>query len=276
MTDEEYFEKIAISKSQLKLWDNRNPYRFWQACVWNPKRPKFEETDFTVAGKLRHMMLFEPAKVTENFEVNDGLGISRKNKSWKAAQVKSEKLFVTTEETKEAAESTQALLKQAKIQDLLKYARKEAPFFWQDEEYSLPCKMKTDAESLTTDGKIICIDLKTTSMDIPEYIDKNGYQFEIGFYTRGLELKYKKPCEEFVHIIQSTKEPHNIRVKITRGAMLEAARFEVDETIKQIIPFLAEWQKTHDEAVWLPDVKEEEFEFSPWYDRALSAKLETK
>jgi len=222
------------------------------------------------------MMLFQRNLVMDNFAVNDELGKSRINKKWIAAQEETSKLLISSEELTEATRATDALLKHEEVQNLLKFAKVEAPYFWHDKEWGIDCKMRTDGESGTIDGGCICIDLKTTAKEFPKYIDKEGYQYEIGMYARGLELKYNKPVKQFIHILQSTTsgDENNIRLKITEGTNLEACKCEVDRVVKEVAPRIREWQKTKDERIWLPTLKPESFEFSSWYDREVSSRME--
>lgn len=274
--DKQYYSTPALSKSQIKHWDKRNPWAFWKECSFNPVKPETKVTDAIVMGKLRHMMLFQRDLVLDNFEVNDDLGKSRGNKKWIAAQEESSKLLISTDELTEATIATDAILKHEAVRNLLKYAKVEAPYFWNDKEWDIDCKMRTDGESGTVDGGCICIDLKTTGKDFPKYIDKEGYQYEIGMYSRGLELKYGKPVKQFIHIIQSTipGDENHISLKITEGTNLEACKCEVDRVVKEIAPRIREWQKTKDERIWLPTLKPEGFEFSTWYDREVSSRME--
>lgn len=271
----DYLRAPALSKSQIKKWDNRNPGAFWRDCSFNPKAKFDKFTDAIVTGQLRHMMLFQRDLVLSNFEVNDELGKSRINKKWILAQESSKKMFITSEELKESTLGTEALLKHEVIRDLLKFAKTESPYFWHDKEWEIDCKMRTDAETGTVDNGSICIDLKTTGKDFPKYIDKEGYQYEIGFYSRGLREKYKRPMKQFIHILQSTAEndEDNIRVRVTEGPMLEACEIEVSRVVKEIAPKIREWQKSKDNRIWLPEIVAEQFEVSPWYDREISEKI---
>lgn len=293
MDNNSYFNKAALSKSQLKNWDIRNPQKFWKRCTFNPFRKKDELNEAMAQGQLIHAYLFEPSKVKEMFEVRDDLGKLRSNKKWTEAQSLTKKTIISTEENDHAVSMVEALLKHEQVRDLLKHARTEAPFMWHDEEWGIDCKMRTDAETDSEEG-IYCIDLKTTGKDFPEYIDKGNYQYEIGMYARGLEKKYSRPVKKFIYIFQSTKEDDedNIRYKVVEGADLEACIIDTDRTVKEILPFLhktiaranilcaesnPEANRLHQLAnkddinnIWLPNLIAESLQFSPWYDRKLA------
>lgn len=278
----DYFSIPALSKSQLKDWDIRNPKRFWNKCTFNPFRKETELNEAMAQGQLIHAYLFESSKVKDMFDVRDDLGLKRSNKKWAEAQGATKKTIITTEENNHAVRMVEALLKHGQVRDLLLHAKAEAPYMWQDEEWGIDCKMKTDAETNSEEG-IYCIDLKTTGKDFPEYIDNGNYQYEIGMYSRGLKHKYGKALKKFIYIFQSTKEDDedNIRIKVVEGAQLEACEIDTDRTVKELIPFIKATQeltkgganKEQIENIWLPSLTAESFEVSPWYDRKLAERV---
>ena len=52
-----YFDKVGLSKSQLKYWDPHNPSKFWDNCTFNPNRKPIEPNDAMVQGQLYHAFL---------------------------------------------------------------------------------------------------------------------------------------------------------------------------------------------------------------------------
>ena len=109
-------------------------------------------------------------------------------------------------------------------------------------------------------------------MDKMSYIDKGGFQHDVGFYSRAVNVKYGQPMVKFVFIFQSTKDgdENNIRLKVVEGAHLEACVIATDCAVRQIVEKLKTWQKEPNEKIWLPKVKPESFELSPWYDKEFS------
>lgn len=270
MEDNKYFSHRGLSKSQIKHYDPRNPMAFWKQCVFNPNKQESANTDYTVTGKLSHMLTFERDRVMDNFVVVDGLGKMRKNIAWQKAQALEKKLIISTEELNQATLMADALSKHESIRNLLKYAKVEAPYMWYDKEWGIDFKMRTDAETGSEEG-LYCIDLKTTAKEFPQYIDKGDYQYEIGIYSRGLRHKYGKPLQKFIYIFQSTNEgeENDIRLKVVEGPHLEACAIETDCIVKQIVPKIKSWQSSEGaevkESLWLPEVVVESFEISPWY-----------
>ena len=94
MTNEEYFSSPALSKSQIKDWDSRNPARFWKSCTFNPFRKETVLNDAMAQGQLNHAYLFERDKVLDMFEIHDGLGKLRSNKKWMDAQAQTKKTII--------------------------------------------------------------------------------------------------------------------------------------------------------------------------------------
>jgi hypothetical protein len=276
MTDKEYFGTAALSKSQIKQWDIHNPAKFWRACSFNPNKKDIELNEAMVFGSLCHALLFEPNRVMDMFEVNDDLGKLRSNKKWIEAQSKTTKTIISTEELSHATRMMEALNRHQIIRDLLKFAKVEAPFMWHDKEWDIPCKMKTDAETGSEEG-IYVIDYKTTGQidKASEFIDKGGYLFDVGFYSKGIRSKYGKPCVKFIFLFQSTKEGEedDIRLKVVENYQLEACELETDYVVKQIVPKIKAWlagDKQVKEKVFLPEIVAESFEISPWHDKAFA------
>ena len=273
MTNEEYFSTPALSKSQIKQYNPRNPSKFWTSCTFNPNRKDIELNDAMVQGQLYHACLFERAKVMDMFVVNDGLGKMRSNKKWQAAQAETEKTIITTEELNRATMMIEAMQKHQIIKDLLSTGFNEQPFFWHDETWDIDCKAKLDHIHNTEEG-IYVIDYKSTGKidENTRYIDKGGVQYDVGFYARAVMAKYKQPMKKFIFIYQSTKEgeENDIRIKVVEGPQLEACIIATDCIVREIVAKIKEWQKTKSEAIWLPEIVAEPFEVSPWYDKSLA------
>lgn len=280
MSENDYFTKPGLSKSQLKNWDIYNPSKFWEHCTFNPKRTEVELNDAMAQGQLFHAYLFERDKVVDMFEVRDDLGKMRSNKKWTAAQEKTRKTIITTEENDHAVSMVEALLKHQIIRDILDGGISEIPFFWHDEEWDIDCKMKGDLVKNTTEG-MYGIDYKTTGKmaENTRYIDKGGYQYDSGFYSRGIKAKYGKPCVKFIYIFQSSKdgEENDIRIKVVEGPNLEACEIETDRVVKEIVPKIKAWKACGvpevQEKIWLPEVTAEAFEVSPWFDRQIAENI---
>jgi len=297
-SDADYFKIAALSKSQIKNWNHFNPLDFWHESAFNPNKAPELAGDYVVTGKLFHMMLLQRELVDSNFEVNDELGKSRINKKWQAAQLASAKLLISSEELDRATKMVDAISKHEILRTLLSGLTIEKPFTWHDKEWDIPCKMRLDGLKNTSEG-IYVFDYKTTSImgQNISYIDKGGFQYDIGFYSRGIQAKYGQPLKKFIFIFQSTKEgeEHLIRLKVVEGPHMTACEIATDLAVRQIVPRIKAWQSANSvicaetdaekykaeleakEAAmlkcWLPYLEAESWEVSPWFDRALAEDL---
>lgn len=300
MDDDQYFKIPALSKSQIKNWNPYNPMAFWLQSAFNPKKAPEQFGDYLVLGKLNHMLLFQPELMPQHFEINDELGKSRINKKWQIAQNASSKLLISTEELDQTKKMMVALSRHEIIRKLVSGGVVEKPFTWKDEAWGIPCKMRLDYLKNTTEG-IYVIDYKTMSKDMDmntRFIDKAGFQYDIGFYSRGIKARYGKPLVKFIFIIQSMNEGEEdmIRIKVVEGPQLEACEIATEQEVKQIIPRLKAWEaanaivcaevepekaKAEQEAkeaamlkAWLPEIEAEAWEVSPWFDREIAESID--
>lgn len=293
INERDYFKLAALSKSQIANWSKYDPMAFWLRSAFNPAVPMDDFTDALVCGKLYHMMVLERKEIKANFAVNDELGLSRKNKKWKEAQAESAKLYITSEELERAKNMALALSRQDDVRRLFSGGVAEKPFMWQDEGWNIPCKMKLDYLRNTPEG-LECIDYKTTAKEIPHFIDKGGFQHDVGMYARGIKAKYGQPLKKFHFVFQSTNEGEEnlIRIKTVEGAWLEGCEMATEQTVKQILPRLRAWneansiviaevdpkkakkaQKAKEDAMlkcWLPTIEAEPWELSPYIDKQIA------
>jgi len=296
LDDKDYFKIPALSKSQIKNWNHFNPLSFWNQSAFNPKKAPEEFGDYLVVGKLYHMMLLQRELVDYHFEINDELGKSRINKKWQVAQAASNKLLISSEEKEQATRMMIAISQHEITRKLFSGGVIEKPFTWQDKDWNIPCKMRLDyLKNTTTDG-IYVIDYKTTSIMNQNiaWIDKGGFQYDVGFYSRGIQAKYGQPMKKFIFVFQSTKEgeEHLIRIKVVEGPQLTACEIATDLAVRQIVPRIKAWEAANavvcaeveadkykvevekKEAAmlraWLPEIEAESWEVSPWFDRALA------
>lgn len=271
MKDEEYFALKALSKSQVKHWDAGYPKAFWDNCVFNPEHGPLELTDSMAFGKLSHAFVLTPDIVKSEFTINDELGKTRNNKKWKEAQANETRTIVRMEEVDHAQRMASALAQYEIIRNLLRDAKAEQPYSWQDESWG-PCKAKLDLIKNTEEG-LYCIDYKTTGKidNSLYYIDSNSFQYDVGFYNRLAKIKYGKGLEKFIFIFQSTGEgeEHKIRIKSISGNQLEACEIATDIAVQAILKRLQRW-KEGDPAAWLSNLQAEEWELSRYFDEKIS------
>ncbi len=137
-SDADYFKIAALSKSQIKRWNNYNPLEFWNNSAFNPNKGPELAGDYVVRGKLFHTMILQRELVAYNFEVNDELGKLRSNKKWQIAQAASNKLLISSDEL-ETAKRMQIALSQHEItRQIFSGGVIEKPFTWLDKEWGIP------------------------------------------------------------------------------------------------------------------------------------------
>jgi hypothetical protein len=282
VSEEEYFKIKALSKSQIKNWNPYNPMAFWNKCVFNPNKVQDELGDYLITGKLYHMMLLQRELVQDNFTVSDAGGKSRDNKKWIAAQAESEKLLISTYENAQAVRMMDAISKHEIVRGLFSGGVIEKPYIWKDQEWGIDCKMKLDYIKNTKDDGLYVVDYKTTSImgrNI-DYIDKGGFQYNIGMYSRGIRAKYGQELKRFIFVFQSTNEgeEHMIRIKVVEKTHITACEIATELAVKQILPRLKTWQSASTdimrELAWLPTIEPENWEVSPWFDRKIAESVD--
>jgi hypothetical protein len=267
-----YFEKPALSKSQIKRFSADNPLEFWRNSPLNPAYKPDAMTDAMAQGKLSHLLTLEPQNLAQEFLVRDDLGKSRKNKAWQAAQAEAVQTIVNTEEVERATAMATAISQYQICRDLLTGIRVEREYCWHDKKYGIDCKAKLDAIKNTKEGMYI-IDYKTTGQvaQIERFIDRGGFQFDVGFYSRAAEVLYGKKPVKFFFLIQSNKdgEENLIKIKCVQGPMLDACYIATESAINQIVDRYKRW-KSGDKTAWLPDISIQDWEISPWLDREIA------
>jgi hypothetical protein len=214
--DEAYFALPAISKSQLKHWDDNHPMAFWRQCMLNPERKADEVSDALVMGKLRHTMLLEPHKIENDFVVIEGgRGFSSRSTEAfkKEIATHAQKNPITKDELETATLQIKTLLEYQKTRDILKDLLIEKPFTWT--ETGILCKSKLDGIKNLKNNKLMVFEYKTTgTMDaVARSIDGKDWQYDVGMAALACQAKYGKYPDIFSFLVQSQKEgaEHNIR-----------------------------------------------------------------
>lgn len=239
LSDKEYFAYQALSKSQLKKWNDQNPMAFWRNCLFNPNRIDEGTTDALVNGKLAHCLLLEPEKFEDNFKIiPDGRGLSSRKTVMFQNLIKSEtsgKDLVLQSEYDDWTKRIRTLLSYDLIQVILKGIQIEKPIIWEDRGLTL--KAKLDAVKNTPQG-IVLVEYKTTSTIEKNIrgIDVGGYVFDVGMQCKSIEALYGQTPKKMVFIIQSSKpdEENWIEVRSVEQQDIENCRVFTDLTLDKI------------------------------------------
>ena len=239
LSDKEYFAYQAISKSQLKKWNDQNPMSFWRNCLFNPNRIDEGVTDALVNGKLAHCLLLEPDKFEDNFKIiPDGRGLSSRKTVMFQNLIKAEtsgKDLILQSEYDDWTKRISTLLSYDLIQSILKGIQIEKPIIWEDRGLTL--KAKLDAVKNTPQG-IVLVEYKTTSTIEKNIrgIDVGGYVFDVGMQCKSIEALYGQTPIKMVFIIQSSKpeEENWIEVRSVEKQDIENCRVFTDLTLDKI------------------------------------------
>lgn len=240
ITDAEYFGYEAISKSQLKKWDERNPMKFWQKCVLNPNRISEPITDALVQGKLAHLLLLEPQKFAETFTViPDGKGLSSRTTKTFAEIIEKNKEtgkeVILESEYRKWKKNIDTLKSYELVQAILKGILIEKPIIWEQNGMKLKCKL--DAVKNTPQG-IVLIEYKTTSQieRVTKGLDFSNYGYDVGMQSMAIEALYGKKPVKMVFIIQSNRdaEENCIDVRSVEQDDIETFKNFTEITLKRI------------------------------------------
>lgn len=248
MTDKEYFAYPAISKSQLHAFDRDNPMAFWRGCLLNPKHQPVEENDAIANGKLRHTLLLEPNKVEKEFLIiEDAKGFgSRYTEAFKKVIRANPGVTVVKQSEFDLAKiQTDTILSYQEVKDILKGARVETAFFWEDKATGLPMKAKLDAYKKLKEGMLI-VEYKTTSKDFAQIergLDIMGWHWDAGMQCKAIQSKYGYFPFQMVFVVQSQKESeeNKIRIFYVDEMDLQTCVIYVDDVLAEIKRRYEQW-----------------------------------
>lgn len=183
MSDDEfyygYLGKASLSSSSVKLL-NQSP-KAYQRYLDNGS----ESSSALTNGKLLHMLILEPNKVQESFEVVDVK--SKLTKAFKDAEIANPgKLVITGDEFRNAQNMMNSLMNCKRVEDIIMQCKYEIPGFG----YVAGMPFRAKADMIHSDGSIY--DLKTTS-DIEGFrysAKKYGYASQAYIYGKIFGVHY--------------------------------------------------------------------------------------
>jgi hypothetical protein len=183
MSDDEfyygYLGKASLSSSSVKLL-NQSP-KAYQRYLNNGS----ESSSALTNGKLLHMLILEPNKVQDSFEIVDVK--SKLTKSFKDAEVANPgKLVITGDEFRNAQNMMNSLMNCKRVEDIIMNCSYEKADFG----YVAGMPFRAKADMVHEDGSIY--DLKTTS-DIEGFrysAKKYGYASQVYIYGKIFGVHY--------------------------------------------------------------------------------------
>lgn len=174
-----YLGKASLSSSSVKLL-NQSP-KAYQSYLDRGS----EESSALTNGKLVHMLILEPHKVQDTFEIVDVK--SKATKTFKEAEASNpSKAVVTADEFRNAQNMMNALMSCKQVEDIITNCTYETAGF----EYVAGMPFRAKADMIHADGSIY--DIKTTS-DIESFrysAKKYGYASQAYIYGKIFGVHY--------------------------------------------------------------------------------------
>lgn len=220
MLNEDYHaDKISISRSGLMDFD-RSPYTYWAKHL-NPNRPKPEPTSSMILGSAFHTLILEPELFDKNYAVkpkpmllkNVGRDQYDRYKGVLEYLENSGSIILTEEQWQILMDMEMKLEDNFQATSLIKDARIEHSFFWQDPHSELYLKCRPDA---LQDN--IIVDLKTANDASPRAFQNaiitGGYHLQFAMMRDAIEILEGRRITNFVNIVCETKYPYNMGIYI--------------------------------------------------------------
>ena len=213
MTNKEYRENEAISRSELSVLLKETPMHF----KYRKENPK-EDTPALAFGRAAHKYILEKELFSLEFAVAPVC--DRRTKAGKETY----EAFLQESAGKEVitAEDYETIKAMAQAVDEDPFARAfltgecEQSFFWTDAETGEACKVRPDCIALVN-GKRYIVDYKTTNSCADGAFEKSvrqfGYKFQTGMYREGV---FQNTFEEygFAFVAQEKTAPYACRVYV--------------------------------------------------------------
>lgn len=197
ITNEQYHEASAISRSQLMLID-KSPYHFWYE-VLSEMSEKKEATPAMNIGSAFHTLLLEPELFEKEYCIAPK--IDRRTKAGKEEyqsflDKNTDKILLTDEQYNKALIMAEHVKQHEIVTTLLDEAQFEKSIFWTDQETGLQFKTRPDIWS-----QKMVVDLKTTQDASPYKLQRSaleyGYYLQAGMAFEACKF-IGKPFEMFV------------------------------------------------------------------------------
>lgn len=188
MPADEYHAEPAVSNSMLS--DLRRSPRHCYALHLAADKPVREPTASMRFGTMAHCVVLEPAKFHQRYAVKPQShdGRTKEGKAWAAEHAGRE--IISAEESTAATRLQSAVYAVPELAHALSSGRAEVSVFWTDERTGLRCRARPDWLHRLPDGRLIVVDLKTTSDASPTEFARSvwtyGYHRQEAFYKAGL------------------------------------------------------------------------------------------
>lgn len=188
MTNADYHATSAVSNSVLSSIA-RSPAHCYALHIADDRKP-MQTTPAFFAGTLAHCAILEPAALLDRYMLKpEGLDMrTKEGKAWKAA-LPAGVLTIDADEYATALAQRDAVHGVPELAELLGAGVAEVSAFWRDDETGLQCKCRPDWVHTLSDGRVILVDVKTTTDASPQQFSRTvwryGYHRQAAWYSAG-------------------------------------------------------------------------------------------
>jgi hypothetical protein len=188
MPNDEYHATAAVSNTVLSTMA-RSAAHCFALHVSEDRRQRADSPAF-FAGRLAHCAILESGALLDRYILKpEGLDMrTKEGKAWKAALPAGVEMLDAEQYTTALAQRD-AVLGVPELADLLASGEPEVSAFWTDDETGLPCKCRPDWVHTLSDGRVILLDVKTTTDCAPQPFSrtvwKYGYHRQAAWYSAG-------------------------------------------------------------------------------------------
>lgn len=214
MTNKEYRENAAISRSELFAMLDKTPLHF----KYNREHPEDKDSSALAFGRAAHKYILE--KELFNLEFAVAPICDRRTKAGKeqyeAFLQESAGKEVITQDDYDRIKEMAAAIDEDPFARAFLTGECETPFFWTDKETGEECKVRPDCIAIY-EGKKYIVDYKTTEScadgAFERSVRKFGYKFQTGMYREGV---FQNTFEDygFAFVAQEKKAPYACRVYV--------------------------------------------------------------
>lgn len=211
MPSAEYHSGPEMSCSVLHALA-KSPAHAW-ALHLDPAHPVREPTPAMRAGTLAHCAVLEPDALPLRYAVRpaDMDGRTKEGKAWLASVASSGLEIVTHEQHQTAMLQAAAVRAVPELASALATGSAEVSAFWRDDGTGTPCRCRPDWVHPLADGRVILLDLKTTTDASPEAFSRTvwtfGYHRQAAWYSRGYEAASGQLVAAFVFAAVTNEYP---------------------------------------------------------------------
>ena len=213
LSNEAYHAGPGLSNSALGALAKCPAY--YHATYVSPDRPRRNDpTPAMQAGTLAHCAVLEPYALASRYVVKpDGMdGRTVGGKAF-AAEVLSRGLIVVSEaQMATALAQRAAVLAVPELAALLSAGQAEQSAYWHDRDTGTLCKCRPDWVHPLDDGRVIVLDLKTTSDVSPQGFGRSvwsyGYHRQDAHYSTGYAEASGREVAAFVFAAVSSEYPY--------------------------------------------------------------------